>query len=126
MKIYPIIRDVCCVLGLALLGNWRERWLLQHHWMQGASNKSLVRGCRTIRKFAPPSGGWRPSGHPQVRTLPDPLINLGYDKVDGRAMYGFSQEIPFQAAPVTGEVATREAERMEQEYLAVPCGPSHA
>ena len=23
MKIYPIIRDICCVLGLALLGSWQ-------------------------------------------------------------------------------------------------------
>ena len=33
---------------------------------------------------------------PQVKTLPDPLINLGYDQVEERGVtYGFSQEIPF-------------------------------
>jgi outer membrane protein TolC len=59
---------------------------------------------------------------PQVKTLPDPLINLGYDQVEERGVtYGFSQEIPFPGKlRLRGEVATREAERVEQEYLAVP------
>jgi hypothetical protein len=33
---------------------------------------------------------------PQVKTLPDPMLNLGYENVEEREiMYGFSQEIPF-------------------------------
>jgi outer membrane protein TolC len=59
---------------------------------------------------------------PQVKTLPDPLLNLGYTKVEERELtYGFSQEIPFPGKlQLRGEVAIREAERLEQEYLAVP------
>jgi outer membrane protein TolC len=43
-------------------------------------------------------------------------------KVDERELtYGFSQEIPFPGKlQLRGEVASREAERLEQEYLAVP------
>ena len=64
MKIDPIIRDVCCVLGLALLGAGRqERWLSQPQWMQSRVSNSQVwcaRSWRTIRTFAlPSSGGWR-------------------------------------------------------------------
>jgi len=57
---------------------------------------------------------------PQVKTLPDPRINFGYEDVlEREAMYGFSQEIPFPGKlRLRGEVATREAERAEQEYLA--------
>jgi len=57
---------------------------------------------------------------PQVKTLPDPRINFGYeDVVEREAMYGFSQEIPFPGKlRLRGEVAIREAERAEQEYLA--------
>jgi cobalt-zinc-cadmium efflux system outer membrane protein len=56
---------------------------------------------------------------PQVKTLPDPRINVGYEDVlEREAMYGFSQEIPFPGKlQLRGEVATREAERTEQEYL---------
>src|SRR5262249_16714090 len=60
---------------------------------------------------------------PQVKTLPDPMVNLGY-MYDGDMRewtYGVSQELPFPGKlRLRGEVATREAERMEQEYLAVP------
>lgn len=58
---------------------------------------------------------------PQVRTLPDPKINLGYrEVVEREAMYGVSQEIPFPGKlSLRGEVAASEAERTEQEYLAV-------
>jgi outer membrane protein TolC len=57
-----------------------------------------------------------------VKTLPDPMLNLGYEQVDEREiMYGVSQEIPFPGKlRLRGAVATREAERLEQEYLAVP------
>ncbi|HLF96511.1 MAG TPA: TolC family protein [Methylococcaceae bacterium] len=56
----------------------------------------------------------------QVRTLPDPLFNVGYRNVDEReTMYGVTQEIPFPGKlGLKGEVAARDAERMEQEYRA--------
>jgi outer membrane protein TolC len=59
---------------------------------------------------------------PQVKTLPDPMLNFGYEKVIDRAWrYGVSQELPFPGKlRLRGEVATRQAERTEQEYLAVP------
>jgi outer membrane protein TolC len=59
---------------------------------------------------------------PQVKTLPDPMLNLGYDTVEDRVVtYGVSQEIPFPGKlRLRGKVATSEAERLEQEYLAVP------
>ncbi|MBS0159906.1 MAG: TolC family protein [Nitrospira sp.] len=61
---------------------------------------------------------------PQVQTLPDPKLQLGYqrmpmtDPLQG-AMYGFGQEIPFPGKlSLKGEVAQRDAERMEQELKA--------
>lgn len=61
---------------------------------------------------------------PQARTLPDPMLNLSYEDVEVReTMYGVSQEIPFPGKlRLRGEVAAREAEAMEQEYLAVRLG----
>ncbi|MGE0823488.1 MAG: TolC family protein [Candidatus Binatia bacterium] len=58
---------------------------------------------------------------PQVRTLPDPRINFGYkDMMEREEMYGFGQEIPFPGKlRLRGEVASRTAERAEQEYLAI-------
>lgn len=58
---------------------------------------------------------------PQVQTLPDPKLSVGYrDLAQQReVMYGMSQEIPFPGKlRLKGEIASREAERMEQEYLA--------
>jgi outer membrane protein TolC len=59
---------------------------------------------------------------PQAKTLPDPLVTFGYEKVVEREWtYGFSQELPFPGKlRLRGEVATREAARLEQEYLAGP------
>ncbi|MCS6317902.1 MAG: TolC family protein, partial [Nitrospira sp.] len=61
---------------------------------------------------------------PQVQTLPDPRLQFGYqrmpmtDPLQG-VMYGFGQEIPFPGKlSLRGEVAQREAERMEQEFNA--------
>ncbi|HEV2173662.1 MAG TPA: TolC family protein, partial [Nitrospira sp.] len=62
---------------------------------------------------------------PQVQTLPDPRLQLGYQRmpmvppvVEG-AMYGFGQDIPFPGKlGLKGEVAQREAERLEQEFNA--------
>lgn len=58
---------------------------------------------------------------PQVQTLPDPKVILGYrDMVQKEVMYGLSQEIPFPGKlGLKGEIAGRDAERMEQEYLAM-------
>lgn len=60
----------------------------------------------------------------QVQTLPDPKLQFGYqrmpmtDPLQG-AIYGFGQEVPFPGKlKLKGEVALREAERAEQEYLA--------
>lgn len=62
---------------------------------------------------------------PQVQTLPDPKLQFGYQRmpmtppaVQG-AIYGFGQEIPFPGKlRLRGEIAEREAERLEQEYQA--------
>jgi len=58
---------------------------------------------------------------PQVQTLPDPKVILGYKDMapQKEMMYGMSQEIPFPGKlGLKGEIATRDAERMEQDYLA--------
>ncbi len=61
---------------------------------------------------------------PQVETLPDPTIRFGYQRMPmveplQGAMYGFGQEIPFPGKlRLRGEVAGRQADRFEQEYLA--------
>ncbi len=62
---------------------------------------------------------------PQVQTLPDPRLQLGYQRmpmvppvVEG-AMYGFGQEIPFPGKlSLKGEVAQGDADRIEQEFHA--------
>ncbi|WP_447601339.1 TolC family protein [Nitrospira sp. Nam80] len=62
---------------------------------------------------------------PQAQTLPDPRLQLGYQRmpmvppvVEG-AMYGFGQEIPFPGKlSLKGEVAQRDADRIEQEFHA--------
>lgn len=62
---------------------------------------------------------------PQVQTLPDPKLQFGYQRMPMMeplqgAMYGIGQEIPFPGKlRLKGEVAQREADRMEQEYLAI-------
>jgi len=57
---------------------------------------------------------------PQARTLPDPRFNVGYTSVAEReTAYGVSQEIPFPGKlGLRGKIAARQAERVEQEYLA--------
>jgi len=58
---------------------------------------------------------------PQVQTLPDPRVNFGYkDMMAREKMYGLSQELPFPGKlRLRGEIASRAAERAEQEYLAM-------
>lgn len=58
---------------------------------------------------------------PQVRTLPDPKLSVGYRNMlpQQGVMYGVSQEIPFPGKlGLKGEIAAKDAERMEQEYRA--------
>ena len=61
---------------------------------------------------------------PQVQTLPDPKVQFGYQRMPMMeplqgAMYGIGQEIPFPGKlRLKGEVAQREADQIEQEYLA--------
>jgi len=58
---------------------------------------------------------------PQVQTLPDPKVLLGYKDMTPQKemMYGMSQEVPFPGKlRLKGEIASRDAERMEQDYLA--------
>lgn len=62
---------------------------------------------------------------PQAQTLPDPKLQVGYQRmpmlppaVQG-PLYGFGQDIPFPGKlRLKGEVAQRDAERLEQEYHA--------
>ena len=62
---------------------------------------------------------------PQVQTLPDPKLQFGYQRMPMMeplqgAMYGIGQEIPFPGKlRLKGEVAQRDADRIEQEYLAI-------
>lgn len=58
---------------------------------------------------------------PQVQTLPDPKLIVGYKDMapERQAMYGVSQELPFPGKlGLKGEIASRDADRMEQDYLA--------
>ncbi len=63
---------------------------------------------------------------PQVQTLPDPTLQVGYQSmamlppaVQG-PVYGVGQAIPFPGKlRLRGEVAGREADRIEQEYRAI-------
>ena len=61
---------------------------------------------------------------PQVLTLPDPRLQLGYQRMPmveplQGPMYGFGQEIPFPGKlRLKGEVAQSEVDRLEQEFSA--------
>lgn len=58
---------------------------------------------------------------PQAQTLPDPKLLVGYTDIAPMKgpMFGLSQEIPFPGKlTLKGEIAYREAERIEQEYIA--------
>ena len=61
---------------------------------------------------------------PQVETLPDPELKLGYQQIPAvspieGAIYGFGQQIPFPGKlKLRGEVASRQAGRIKQEYQA--------
>ena len=60
----------------------------------------------------------------QVKTLPDPELKLGYQRIPAEspiagAIYGFGQQIPYPGKlRLRGEVASRQADRFEQEYQA--------
>jgi outer membrane protein TolC len=116
------------VLALALLGNWStggQAVVAAQDSEPRLELKSLVREALDNNPdIRAAQQRWEAAKAvvPQVKTLPDPMLNLGYTKVEEReVMYGFSQEIPFPGKlRLRGEVASREAERLEQEYLAVP------
>jgi len=61
---------------------------------------------------------------PQVQSLPDPSLLLGYQRMPMMEplegpVYGFSQKFPFPGKlGLKGEVASYQAGRIEQEYLA--------
>jgi outer membrane protein TolC len=128
MNIYPIIRDVWCVLGLALLGSWQIGALAVAAPVDAEPRLELTSLVREVLEnnsdIRAAQQRWMAARAviPQVRTLPDPMVNLGYMHVDEREWtYGVSQEIPFPGKlQLRGEVASREAERLEQESLAVP------
>ena len=62
---------------------------------------------------------------PQVETLPDPLLELGYQQIPAvspieGAIYGIGQAFPFPGKlKLRGEVASRQAGRIKQELEAV-------
>ena len=62
---------------------------------------------------------------PQVQTLPDPTIQVGYQRMPMTepfqgAMYGVAQEIPFPGKlRLKGEVAQSDVDRLEQELYAI-------
>lgn len=129
MKPYLIIRQcIGGVLGLALLVHWPVGALAVAAPLDAEPRlelRSLVReAMENNPDIRAAQQRWEAAKAviPQVKTLPDPMLNLGYAKVEEReVMYGFSQEVPFPGKlRLRGEVATREAERMEQESLAVP------
>jgi len=128
MKTYPSMRYVCCVLGLTLLEIWQVGALAVAAPLEVEPRLELKSLVREVLENNPEIRAaqqrWEAAKAviPQVKTLPDPLINLGYTKVEERELtYGFSQEIPFPGKlQLRGEVAAREAERLEQESLAVP------
>ena len=89
MKIYPIIRDVCCVLGLALLGSWQVGALAVAAPLDAEPRLELTSLVREVVENNPDIRAaqqrWMAAKAviPQVRTLPDPMVNLGYDEGGG-------------------------------------------
>lgn len=128
MKTSRIVRHGCCLLGLTLLWSWltlAPTAAQQSRAEQPLDLRGLVHQAREHNpEIQAARHRWEAARAliPQAKTLPDPMLNVGYEKVvDREWTYGFSQELPFPGKlQFRGEVATREAERMEQEYLAVP------
>ena len=128
MRLSRIMRCVCAALGLVLHGDWPTGVLAVANPLEAAPRLELSALVREALENNPDIRAalhrWEAAKAviPQVQTLPDPLLTLGYEKVEERAVtYGFSQEIPFPGKlRLRGEVAAREAERLEQESLAVP------
>lgn len=56
-----------------------------------------------------------------AQTLPDPMVGVEYTDLETRElMYGVTQEFPFPGKlKLRGEIAGREADQVEQEYLAI-------
>ncbi len=61
------------------------------------------------------------AGISPAQTLPDPMVGVEYTDLDTREiMYGVTQELPFPGKlKLRGEIAGREADQVEQEYLAM-------
>src|SRR5215475_13912780 len=129
MKSSLIMWYVSGVLGLALFGGWQVGALAVAASVDAEPRLELTTLVREVMENNPDIRAaqqrWMAAKTfiPQVRTLPDPMVNLGYsnDEEIREWMYGVIQELPFPGKlRLRGEVATREAERMVQEYLAVP------
>jgi outer membrane protein, heavy metal efflux system len=129
MKSSLIMWYVSGVLGLALFGGWQVGALAVAASVEAEPRLELPSLVREVMENNPDIRAaqqrWMAAKAviPQVRTLPDPMVNLGY-MYDGDMRewtYGVSQELPFPGKlQLRGAVASREAERLEQEYLAVP------
>ena len=129
MKRSLIMQYVSGVLGLTLFGGWQVGALAVAASVDAEPRLELTTLVREVMENNPDIRAaqqrWMAAKTviPQVRTLPDPMVNLGY-MYDGDMRewsYGVSQELPFPGKlKLRGEVASREAERLEQEYLAVP------
>ena len=108
MKIYPIIRDVCCVLGLALLGSWQVGALAVAAPVDAEPRLELTSLVREVVENNPDIRAaqqrWMAAKAviPQVRTLPDPwstrLPACGGARIDVWLQPGDSP----RQAPVTG------------------------
>ena len=111
--------------------------LLSLPWSAGAAEElaehrlelsSLIRELEAVNpEIKAASQRWQAAQAivPQVQSLPDPRLQLGYQRmpmvppvVEG-VMYGIGQEIPFPGKlKLKGDVAQSDAERFEQEYNA--------
>jgi outer membrane protein TolC len=84
MNIYPILRDVWCVLGLALLGGWQVGALAVAAPVDAEPRLELTSLVREVMENNPDIRAAQQRSMatraviPQVRTLPDPMVNLGY------------------------------------------------
>ncbi|QSA96882.1 TolC family protein [Methylococcus sp. EFPC2] len=109
------------ILGLVLLWPW---WCCAEGLSTQASLERLVEEARERNPdIQAARRRWESSRAviPQVQTLPDPKLIVGYKDMapQRELMYGASQEVPFPGKlRLKGEIASRDAERMEQDYRA--------
>src|SRR2546426_4251885 len=100
MKPYLIRRCVGYALGLALLGSWPMGALAVAEPLDAEPRLELRGLVREALENNPDIRAaqqrWEAAKAviPQVKTLPDPMINLGYEKVEEREVtYGVNQEV---------------------------------